>query len=171
MQEIWKDIQGYEGLYQVSNLGRVKRVSGKILKPENLNKKSYLRVRLYKNKIGKHHLIHRIVAEAFVPNLRNAEEVNHKNGDKQDNKVTNLEWITHKENMQHAFKNGLAGGEHFRNNKGSKPVAQYTEKMELIAVYPSRHEAERKTGIYQGRISRSVQSGCKAGGFFWKNAT
>ena len=180
--EVWKDIAGYEGLYQISNLGRVKSLEREvkvgrgtrhqaelIVKQETLNN-GYLRVRLSKNGDMSGYLVHRLVAKMFIPNVANWTEVNHKNGVKTDNYVENLEWISHKENMRHAFRTGLSGGEHFLNNKGSKAVSQYDRNMVLIATYPSMHEAERKTGIAQGRISISAYRGFKAGGYFWKFA-
>lgn len=182
LQEIWKDIPGYEGLYQVSNLGRVKSLdrfvkTGMgtrhqeeiIVKPTTLNG-GYLKIRLYKDGTTSGRLVHRLVAEMFKPNIENKTDVNHKNGDKTDNRVDNLEWVSHKENMQHAFAMGLIGGKHFLNNKGSKAVSQYDENMTLIETYPSMHEAERKTGIRQGIISTSVHRGSKVGGYIWKLA-
>ena len=118
MQEIWKDVKGYEGLYQVSNLGRIKSISyfnrankktyprNKILKPL-INDKGYLRVDLRKNNKSKKVRIHRIAAEHFIPNPYHFSEVNHIDGNKQNNCVNNLEWCTHSQNMKHAVKLGL----------------------------------------------------------------
>jgi hypothetical protein len=118
-KEYWKPIIGYEGLYEVSNLGRIKSVKrygtlGGIIIPWNNSKKApYLRVGLSKNNKRKRLLVHRLVAEAFIPNPNNLKEVNHINGNKQDNKVDNLEWNSKSQNHKHAFKLGL------RNNKGT----------------------------------------------------
>ena len=106
MTEVWKDVKNYEGLYQISNLGNVKRISsGKRLKP--YNRKGYIRVALSKDDTTKHIDIHRLVAQAFIPNPENKPEVNHIDGDKSNNEVSNLEWCTRKENMNHAKNTGL----------------------------------------------------------------
>lgn len=109
----WKDAKGYEGVYQVSDQGDIKRVRasrgtnvGKILKPI-ANKKGYLKTRLTVNSKGKTILVHRIIAESFIPNPINLPQVNHINGVKSDNRVGNLEWCTNEDNIRHAFKNGL----------------------------------------------------------------
>lgn len=104
--EIWTDIKGYEGLYQISNKGNIKSfISSKILSPLFAN--GYLQVRLYKNSKSIRQKIHRLVAAAFIPNPANKPQVNHKNGIKTDNRVENLEWVTASENTRHAHKNGL----------------------------------------------------------------
>lgn len=104
MKEIWKDIQGYEGLYQVSNLGKVKSLyKNKILKPR-IKENDYLIVSLYKDREDKKFYIHRLVANAFIPNPENKGYVNHKNFDKSDNTLENLEWVTRIENFRH-YKN------------------------------------------------------------------
>ena len=113
--EIWKDIQGYEGLYQVSNLGRVKSLGRNIKKPllksgycwqeERIlkpykNRKGYLNVRLCKDSRTKDFQIHRLVAIAFIPNPENKPQIDHINADKTNNNVNNLRWVTCKENIR-----------------------------------------------------------------------
>lgn len=117
---IWKPIKGYENLYEISSSGLVRglirviktishgnrKFNSKILK-SRLNNYGYEEVRLSKNGISKTHFIHRLIAENFISNPDNKKEVNHKNGIKDDNRIENLEWVTHSENMIHAYKNGL----------------------------------------------------------------
>src|SRR5574344_1047861 len=99
---LWKDIVGFEGLYQVSNDGQVRSYyrTKKTLIPQK-DKDGYNRVFLFKNKKGKWHFIHRLVLEAFVENIYKKEQVNHKNGIKNDNRLENLEWCTQSENQLH----------------------------------------------------------------------
>lgn len=118
--EIWKDIIGYEGLYQISNLGRVqsldrfikrKRFSitlreGKELK-QTITAAGYLSITLSNNKIKTTFLVHRLVAIAFIPNPENKPDINHKKGIKTDNRVSEIEWCTKSENLTHAYKIGL----------------------------------------------------------------
>lgn len=119
--EIWKDIKGFNGLYQVSNLGRVKKTYRKLTRlvnPKYATKEiilkggifsnGYLFVSLTTDKYKyKSHLVHRLVAEAFIENPLNKTDVNHIDGNKQNNKVENLEWVTRSENLAHAVKIGL----------------------------------------------------------------
>ena len=116
--EIWKDIEGYEGLYQVSNLGRVQSLYGKgrILKQSNST--VYPHVSLSKNGQSTTFSVHRLVGLAFVPNPENKPEINHKDGDKNNNVASNLEWITASENQKHSVSIGLkASGEQVKNHK------------------------------------------------------
>lgn len=121
MDEIWRDITGYEGYYQVSNLGNVrscerkiidskcKRIfKGKILKPTpSKGKLPYYYVSLSKQGKIKKKRIHVLVASEFIPNPEHKPQVNHKNGNPQDNRIDNLEWVTNSENTQHAYNTGL----------------------------------------------------------------
>ena len=119
--EKFKDIKGYEGKYQVSNLGNVKSLIGKgrVLKP--LKHNGYLVAQLSKNGSHKRHKTHRLVALTFIPNPLNKSEVNHINGNKTDNRLENLEWVTHRENTIHAFDMGL--------NKAQKVIDTKTGKI------------------------------------------
>lgn len=162
MVEEWKDISGYEGLYQVSNLGRIKSTpregtKGGIIKQFSAN--GYMKVNLHKD--GKEHFIytHRLVAIAFITNQDNKPQINHKNGNKHDNRVINLEWSTSEENLEHAIKNGL---------KTLKKVGQY-KNGNLVAIYRSCHYASVKTNIQYATIYRCLMGIYKqAGGYEWK---
>jgi len=130
MVEQWCDVPGYEGIYRVGSFGNVTRAARinhvgtasvsrvsvdsfkaqlkeTLLKPI-LNERGYMWVGLHKNKIQKTHMIHKIVARAFIPNPDGKQFVNHINGIKTDNRAENLEWCTTSENMKHAFRTGLA---------------------------------------------------------------
>lgn len=181
--EVWKDIAGYEGLYQVSNLGRVrsfgryvKNRSKLVYKPEKLlqpakDSYGYFVVGLCKNGKAKNFKVHRLVAQTFMHNPENKETVNHINGNKEDNRAENLEFCTNEENLQHAFSLGLTGGEHFKNNKRSTAVAQYDKNMRLVKTYPSIREAERQTGVHNQSIVKCCKGKVKtAGGYVWKYA-
>ena len=111
--EEWKNIKGYEGLYQVSNFGRVKSLNyhrtGKevLMKPGRFVMKSgnaYYGVKLYKDSKMNVKLVHRLVAEAFIPNPENKPEVNHIDGNPSNNRVDNLEWVTRSENIKHSYR-------------------------------------------------------------------
>lgn len=140
VQEVWKDVVGYEGLYQVSNLGRVKSLDRQIIRSngtgyfvkEKILKSSlrngYPCVSLHSDK-GRKKYTHRLIAEAFIPNPKNKPEVNHINGIKNDNRIKNLEWATYSENIKHAYNTGLR----IHNvGKGEKcPRSKLTEKQIL----------------------------------------
>ena len=122
--EIWKDIKGYEGQYQVSNLGYIKSsymwTGDKYIKREKilrnvLYKNGYLYVSLSKDGKVKRFKVNRLVAEAFIENPYNLPITNHKDGDKTNNCVSNLEWCTYGENLSHAYKTGLRKSTHIKN--------------------------------------------------------
>lgn len=106
MEEIWKDIDNYEGLYKVSNLGNIQDYK-RNLKEGYINNKGYCCISLRKNKCTKHFLIHRLVAKAFIENPYRYSQVNHKDGNKQNNCVTNLEWCNQRQNYDHGMKHFL----------------------------------------------------------------
>lgn len=127
MQEIFKQVKGYEGYYEVSNIGNVRSTSYKgvkLLKPAK-TKRGYLNVVLCVNQVKVHKLIHRLVAEAFIPNSKNLEQVNHINGNKVDNTVQNLEWCTSEYNNQHALNSGLL------SRYENRPEAKLTKELVL----------------------------------------
>lgn len=179
--EVWKDIPGYEGLYQVSSLGRVRSFgryvknrykmiwrAGKTLK-QGKDNKGYMTVVLCANK-QQTKKVHRLVASAFLPNPENKPQINHINGNKQDNRTDNLEWCSQSENMLHAWATGLQKREHKKNDSRSIKITQYSCDMKKLEVFPSMMEAERKTGIHSASISRAAKHGGKAGGYIWKYA-
>ena len=105
--EIWKNVVNYEEIYQVSNLGKIKSLYKNRILINSLNKSGYYQVQLFKNKQYKQFLVHRLVAQAFIPNPDNKPQVNHINAVKTDNFINNLEWCTPRENMDHAVKYNL----------------------------------------------------------------
>jgi len=131
--EVWKDVVGFEDYYEVSNTGKVRRKKGKtvykdgriarfsqtVLKP-SVFKKGYLMVYLSRKSKKKTKAVHRIVAEAFIPNPESKETVNHKDLDKTNNHVSNLEWLTNEENIQHSIDNGMYKVREIRNRNRRK---------------------------------------------------
>lgn len=171
MEEIWKDIEGYHGKYQVSNLGNVRRVGKRVLKPQKRGN-GYLFVWLYDgNNNAKHISVHRLVAQAFIPNPFGLDEVNHLDECKINNRADNLEWCTHQENCVYRDRNkriGLAN----TNGKKSKAIAQYTLDGTLVCVYPSLQEAGRH-GYAASNICRCANGHQKyshAYGYMWRYA-
>ena len=174
--EVWKDIKDYEGLYQVSNIGRVRSLDrnikmdgwiypakGKMLKPIFATH-GYRRVDLSENGISKQNLIHRLVATAFIPNPDNKPQVNHINGIKDDNRVKNIEWVTPRENAQHSWDTGLS-------NKDSlyKAVLMLNLENEPLLIFDSGIEAASMTGISNQCISQCCNGKTKtSGGYKWR---
>ena len=195
MNEIWRDIKGYEGMYMVSNHGRVRsidriscgaRFKGRVLKQTVIGRgyktgDGYLRVSLHYGKRLKGFLVHRLVAEAFIDNTDNKPFVNHKDGNKKNNSAGNLEWCTAKENTRHANKNNLINHRTEKNIAQAKinvqkcymdrirPVIQKDREGNTIAEYRSLAEAGRMTGINRRTIGECARGHFRtAGGYKWE---
>lgn len=158
--ETWKDIKDYEGLYQVSDYGRVKSLprqgtqtkEERILKPEK-TKKGYLQVHLCKNGKVKVFRVNRLVAIAFVPNPENKPEVNHKDTNKENNHASNLEWNTRSENQLHAYKTGIQRPKLSKDNILSKKVLQYDLEGNFIKEWNCTKDIQRELNIKNQYIS------------------
>lgn len=157
--EVYKQIIGYEGLYEVSNLGNVKSLNylhtgqEKLLSP-GIYTNGYLYVVLSKNGEVKQYLIHRLVAQAFLPNPNNYPQVNHKDENKLNNNVENLEWCTAQYNNEYSK---------------TKQVGQYDLNGNLIATWKSTVEIQRQLGFDQSSISKCCLGKLKtAYGYIWK---
>ena len=160
MVELWKDIVGYENLYQVSNLGNVMSFWHK--KPHLLragkSNNGYLFVGLCnRTKSRKHFFIHRLVAQAFLPNPNNLPQVNHKDEDKTNNKVSNLEFCTAKFNTNYGTGIERRAKKLINRKDESKPVLQFDKNENLLNEYPSIKEASRITELYTESICRVCQ--------------
>ena len=167
MKESWKDKKDYEGIYQVSNCGRVKSIKfGKerILKLTK-DKDGYLIVNLYKNNKSKTFKVHRLVAEAFLPNPDNLPLINHKDEDKSNNIVSNLEWCDVKYNTNYGTRNKRIGKSN-TNGKRSKPVLQYTLDGKFVREWESYRECKRNGFNHVSECCRGKRKSC--GGYIWR---
>lgn len=166
MNEIWKSVTGYEGLYEVSNLGRVKSLVYKRLGHERIlksgnNMYGYKMVVLRKNNKSKTITVHILVAQAFIPNPDNLPEVNHIDENKSNNSVDNLEWCTRKYNLEYGN----------RIKKLEKPIIQYSKEGEFIKEWPSIVDVERQLGYNKSNIAsccRGLKHHRTAYGYIWK---
>ena len=203
MEEIWKDIKNYEGYYQISNYGNVRSLDridelGRLIKgrekvkqKQHYNKDNcYLNIILYKNGQKQRFYIHRLVAEAFIPNPDNKPQVNHISGIKTKNIVSNLEWCTRSENIKHSFKLGLSHS-NFKTKSGDKhhfygkhhkedakrkmkishykKVFQFDKNNNFIKEWNGIKEVEKILKISNGNISECCRGNRKtAGGYIWR---
>lgn len=172
MQEIWKDVEEFNGVYKISNLGRLKSISRTVKHPKGscvlkekflsqvINKKGYIEFQITYN--GKHYSrkAHRLVADAFISNPLSLPQVNHINGDKTDNRVENLEWCNNSKNQRHAVRIGL---------RKTMTVLQFDLSGNLINEWKSASDAERVLGIRHNHILEACNGKRKTHkGFIWK---
>lgn len=187
MTEEWRDIKGYEGCYQVSNLGRVKSLTRKdrngrtraeriLVNNKRSSEKDYLRVHLSKDNVAKDYSIHRLVAIAFIPNPNGYTVVNHLDNNPSNNNVTNLEWTTLKGNMEWASRQ-----HRMHYNPQNLLKAQISKKIPVIAInsngeefyFDSQVEAAKRLNVKSGHIAAACRKeyGYKTvGGYQWKYA-
>lgn len=179
LNEKWKDVKGYEGIYQVSNLGRVKSLDRKVYQKNKSNKfqyvtykgkilksqkqrNGYLIIDLHRNNKTKRKLVHILVAETWIPNLNSNKYINHKDSNPQNNRIDNLEWCTQSYNVKYAYKNGNKIAPNMKKTNQIK-------NGKIINTYISMTDAERKTGIKSANISKCCRNIRKhAGGFQWE---
>lgn len=164
--EEWKDIKGYEGLYQVSNMGRIKSLKNNketILKPYRVST-GYYKIDLRKKGVRKIKPIHRLIADAFIDNPDSLTDVNHIDGNKANNTILNLEWTTRADNIKHSYKHKL-----HVHKPSCKPVQQISiDTGEIIKIYKSINEAARQLGIRHESISACVKGVTSSyGGYKW----
>lgn len=165
--EIWKEIKGYEGIYSISSFGNVKRhersvpsknASRMVLKEKLLkihtNHRGYSYVVFGVNNKSQNYSIHRLIAEYFIPNPENKEQVNHINGIKSDNRIENLEWATRKENMVHARENNLFPSDHNRGIKHGKAILNPKKVREIRELKDNGKSYKQLADLY------SVSMGC-----------
>lgn len=179
MKEIWRPIKEYLDLYEVSNWGRVRSLDrymnqvgggkqfrkGKILKPLNYRGNGYLCVQLMNNSSHKLVYIHRLVAEAFIPNPDSLPCVNHKDENKENNRVENLEWCTH------SYNNTYGTAKERGDKKKSKKTYQYTLDGELVCEYSSVAEVQKLKGWLSGNIASACTGKLKtAYGYIWSHS-
>lgn len=195
MAEEWRSIRGFEGLYEVSDQGMVRsldryvnaksgsftKIKGVTMKPQK-NHKGYMAVVLHKDGKPFTKFVHRLVAEAFIENKENLPQVNHKDTNKTNNAVVNLEWISNYDNMKHAIEHGcyknafttktkeaVLGNLKIAIEKRKTPVIQMTLKGEVIRIYESVKEAEKNTGFSSSKICAVCRGRRKTtGGYMWK---
>lgn len=174
MNEKWKPIDGYNGLYEVSNIGRVRNSNGLVMKTRR-REDGYVVVTLRKKPKYKIEYIHILVAKAFIPKPIGKTEVNHIDAVKSNNIVTNLEWVTRSENHFHAVKMGLKPinpiiGRKGKNNPLTKPIYQYDLQGTFIRKWDSCEEAAKFYNRHKTSIGNALNGHHKSSaGFIWKH--
>lgn len=171
MSEFWKEIKGYKGFYEISNKGNVRNFKTKYILKQFTNNKGYNYVHLSVNYKRKAISVHRLVAQAFVDNPDNKQQVNHINGIKTDNRVENLEWVTCSENIIHSYKIGKQrmGWDRELINKNAKSHYKKVKAIEIDRVFDSITKASQELNICLSSISNCLHKRIQtAGGYHWE---
>ncbi len=164
--EIWRDVVGYEGLYQISNLGRVKSLlfgRERILKTR-YSLEGYAVIKLTKKDKGKTYHIHKLLAQAFIPNPEHKPQVNHKDGNKMNNCLDNLEWVTNSENVKHSYKMGLIkskrGSENVQSKLSDEDVSYIRKNYKYRDKEFNAYKLAKRFGVSTSTIYRVVNNEC-----------
>ena len=182
MLEVWKDIPNYEGLYQISNLGNVKSLcfGARNIRKSNIvkllhqspNNLGYHKVQLYKDGKSKMFYVHRLVALSFIPNPDNKPQINHKDGNKDNNTVDNLEWATSKENLNHAITSGLRTSTPRLGIKAKpRKINQYDKRGNYVATHYGIAETAQLFNVSYKSLQSCLSGHHKSsGGYVWRYA-
>lgn len=169
--EIWKDVNGYVGLYKVSNTGKILSMKKGKEMTLHVDVYGYHIATLYKDKKHKTHKVHRLVAIAFIPNPNEYPSVNHKDENKKNNHVDNLEWSSSFYNANYGSRNKNISKTQTNRIDQARHVLQFTRDGLLVAEFESVREAERQTGVYRSNIIACCKGNKRypaAGGFVWE---
>ena len=169
INELWKSVKGYEGLYEVSDKGRVRRVDGKVLKQQT-SQFGYKVIKLNKNGKSKGYFVHRLVAEAFISKPTKAQCVNHIDECKTNNNVDNLEWVTYHENNYHGTaRKRISETLHKYYEENGHHCRKPVRCIETDRIYSGVRVAGRELGINRGSLSSCLNGNRRtAGGFHWE---
>lgn len=176
--EVWKNIPGFEELYQASTFGRIMNKQNNIILKEYSHYKGYKMVNLLTKEKYKLYTVHRLIGLTFIEKIKDKNQINHKNGDKSDNRIFNLEWMNGSENCKHKFDilgyklpNRIKKEKQFKikNDTKSKEVKQYDLNMKLVNTFYNSRLANKITGISYKCISFCCTGKTKtAGGYIWR---
>ena len=170
-----REIKGYEGHYSINETGEIFNIQTGKKKKSSLGNHGYYVVDLFKNNKRKTYLVHRLVADAFLENPQKKRTVNHKDGNRQNNHIENLEWATYSENIKHSYgelgRKAHMTGRIDKLNHNSKPVLMLSLEGVLINKFDSIMGAERKTGVLNNAIVAHLKGrSSQAGGYIWRYA-